>query len=345
MISACSTWSESSVTFIDYPPALNDANYYFKKRNYERAESEVHRYLNSTNEVYWHGHAYLLLGEIREKSGREAEAVDAYKKAMGHSSGYHGAVTAQALYRLSWVYEREAKYDELLIVLLDLERALSQGDNFIKYVETPARLANTYYVLSQWDNALKQRARVSPEVMDANKEKATKPADLFQALLYKSFLGMKPVSTTPQKSGEILQLTQKELLEIGEMGDDTASRRAFSGIEIEYERYLERVLKLPKAANDVELAERNKAKLEELAQFIDSIEDLRASRRPPEVVVNQKSTLNFFRTLSVYKKSAKALVDKLEIGLQKAKKTKNTFEPPAEPRAPKKRPPAQNKAL
>lgn len=335
---SCSTFQEDSVTYIDYPEGLNDARYYFKKEDFGRAESEVQRYLGSSADVYWHGHAYLLLGEIREATGKNADALEAYRKILGHSKGYHSASTAQALYRISWIFEHSKKYDDLLITLLDLERALGKGDNFVKHVETPARIANTYYVLNQWDRALKQREKVGDEVFEKYKDQAKSPAIEFQARLYRSFLGMEPTQVTPVKSQDILNLTQKELLAIAEVSTPAIAERALNGIQDEYERYFNLVKQLAPAKNQVEIAKRNQAKLEELAQFVDHIEELRASRRPPELVKNQDLNLAFFRKLQDYEDQSRALTKKIDIGVQKAKKSGNISEPFAD--APEKKQPA-----
>ncbi len=332
LTSGCALWSpQSSVTVIDYPEELKDAKYYFTNKNFERAEAEVNRYMTSAKDVYWLGHAYLLLGEIREKSGQESLAVEAYKKALSHGKGYHSSTTAQALYRISWIYEREKKYEDLLITLLDLEKALGRGDNFIKHIETPARLANVHYVLNQWDRALAQRARITDEIFDRYHEQAKTPVIEFQSRLYRAFLGMEPLKTTPYKSQDILTLTQKELLSTAEVSNAEIAEKAFNGVIKEYERYFSQVKQLAPAANPIEVARRNTAKLEELAKFLDYIEELRASKRPPELVVNQDMNLQFFKALQAYEDEARALSKKLEIGIQKAKKDKNVLEPSAEP--------------
>jgi hypothetical protein len=277
-----------------------------------------------------------MLGEIREKSGQEAEAVEAYRKVISHAAGYHSAAAAQALYRISWIFEREKKYEDLLVTLLDLERALGQGDNFVKYIETPARLANTYYVLNQWDKALQQRERVSDEVFDKHRGQAKSPEIEFQAKLYRSFLGMEPTSETPFKSQDILNLTQKELLAVAEVSSPEIAEKAFAGIGNEYERYFNRVKQLAPAKNPVEVSERNQKKLAELATFLDFIEELRSARRPPELVANQTLNIAFFRKMQKYEDEARALTKKLEIGVQKAKRDKNVKEPFAD--APEKKP-------
>jgi len=338
---ACST--TESVTTIDYPPVLTDARYYYKQKDYDRAIAETRNYLNSSKDVYWYSHAYLLLGEIYENTGRNPEAVESYKKVLTHATGYHPAAAAQALYRLSWIYEREKKYDELLVTLLDLERALGRGDNFVKQIETPVRLANTYYVLNQWDKALQERAKVPDEIFEEYKSQAKSPENVFQAKLYRAFLGMAPVAETPYKSQDILNLTQKELLALAEVSSQPMAERAFNGLASEYERYYSQVKQLDAVKNPVEVAARNKKKLEELAKFVDSIQELRAARRPPELVKNQTENLAFFRKMQNFEDQARALTKQLDMGVQKAKKDKNAPEPFADAPEKKPAPPPQPK--
>lgn len=315
--------TDSSVTVIDYPPELKAAQDFLNRKNAERAEFEVQRYMGTTRDVYWLGQAQLMLGEIRESIGQENLAVEAYKQAMKHGAGYHSTITAQALYRMSWIYERTLQYNDLQITLLDLLNVLGSGDNFIKHIETPARLANTYYVLGKWEKALQQRDQITPTVFDRYKSLAKDETNLFQAKLYMSFQGMKPISITPYKSQQIIAHCRQELLEVAEMGTPALSQKALQVLESEYQRYFSQ-LKLNRGARTpIEVLEKNKAQIAELATFVDEINELRVLRRPTELIVNKQTNIDFFRSLQKMEQEARQIVHGLAFGLQKIQQSKN----------------------
>jgi len=339
--SACGTFQESSISVIEYPPALETAHRFYREKNLPRAEAEVDRYLSTTTEVYYHGYAYLLLGEIRETGGQEARAVDAYKQVMSHAAGYHSTALAQALYRLSWIYERENKYEDMLVTLLDLQRNLRAGDNFIKLVETPARLANLYYVLGQWEKALAERNKLTPEIMTKYKHLAKNENNIFQAQFYRAFQVLKPTLGVPKQSNDVVAMTQKELLEIGEMGPQKMAEKAFKAIEDGY-TYEFSLLKKPIVAkNPVESDVASRRRLDEWAKYIDMIEDLKAERRPAELAVNSSQSLQFFARMEGLESESKRRIQQLEFGMRPSNKGKNPSELPPPP--PKKPPPPRNR--
>lgn len=326
-LSACNTFSsEPAITVIDYPPELKEAQYFLRNKNAERAEFEVQKYLGTTRDVYWLGQAQLMLGEIRESMGQENLAVEAYKQAVKHGAGYHSTIAAQGLYRMSWIYERTLQYNDLQITLLDLLNVLGSGDNFIKHIETPARLANTYYVLGKWDEALKQRDRITTETFDRYKSLAKDESNLFQARLYMAFQGMKPISITPYKSQQIIANCRQELLEVAEMGTPQLAERAIEVLRSEYQRYFSQLKETRRARTPIEALDKNKQQIDELATFVDEINDLRVLRRPPELIVNKQLNLEFFRNLQQMEQDARHIVHSLAFGLQRAQQTKNINE-------------------
>ncbi len=333
VMAGCSSFSEPSITVIDYPPELKEAQYFLRNKNAERAEFEVQKYLGTTRDVYWLGQAQLMLGEIRESMGQENLAVEAYKQAVKHGAGYHSTITAQGLYRMSWIYERTLQYNDLQITLLDLLNILGSGDNFIKHIEAPARLANTYYVLGKWDEALKQRDRITPEIFERYKSLAKDESNLFQARLYMAFQGMKPISITPYKSQQIIANCRQELLEVAEMGTPQLAQRATEVLQSEYQRYFSQLKGERQARTPVEALDKNKVQISELATFVDEINDLRVLRRPPELIVNKQLNVDFFRSLQLMEHEARQIVHGLAYGLQKAQQTKNINEKESAPKS------------
>ncbi len=320
LLSACaSLTSDPSITVIDYPPELKAAQDFLVNNHPERAESEVQRYLGTTRDVYWLGQAQLMLGEIRESVGQENLAIEAYKQAIKHGAGYHSTIAAQALYRMTWIYERTLQYNDLQITLLDLLNVLGSGDNFIKHIETPARLANTYYVLGKWDQALAQRDKIAQTQFDRYKSLAKDETNLFQARLYMSFQGMKPISITPYKSQQIIANCREELLEVAEMGTPSLSQRALKVLESEYQRYFSQLKTTRSAKNPIDVLEKNKVQIAELATFVDEINELRTLRRPTELIVNKQPNLEFFRSLQTMEQEARQIVHALAFGIQKLK--------------------------
>jgi tetratricopeptide (TPR) repeat protein len=314
------------ITTIDYPTELKEAQYFLRNNNGERAEFEVQKYLGTTKDVYWQGQAYLILGEIRESVGRENLAIEAYKQAVKHGAGYNSAIAAQALYRMSWIYERTLQYNDLQITLMDLINVLGTGDNFIKHIETPARLANTYYVLSKWDQAIAQRDAITKEIFERYKPLAKDEKNLFQARLYMAFQGMKPISITPYKSQQIITNCRQELLEVAEMGTTQLAERAVEVLESEYQRYFSQLKIINPAKNPVEMQIKNKEQIQALSTFVDEINELRVLRRPPELIVNKQLNVDFFRHLELLEHEARQIVHNLAYGIQKAQSRKNINE-------------------
>jgi hypothetical protein len=323
VLTACSHLkSQSMISVVEYPPELKEAQYFLRNQNTERAESDVLKYLGSNRDVYWLGQAYLLLGEIREAAGQESEALEAYKQAIKHGAGYNSTITAQGLYRASWIYERTLRYEDLQIALRDLLHVLGSGDNFIKHIETPARLANTYYVLGQWERALKQRDSITTDVFNRYKSMAKDEKNLFQARLYMAFQGMNPISLTPYKSQQIIKNSRNELLEVAEMGTPELAEQAVDVLRREYQRYFSQ-LKPPRMGKTAEeTLANNKEQILELSTFVDEINELRVLRRPPELIINKQLIVDFFRDLQGMEQEARQIVHGLAFGIQKMQNAK-----------------------
>jgi tetratricopeptide (TPR) repeat protein len=317
-LNSCST-PEESMTEIEFPAALQSARSDIKNGDYAGAESHIKKYLGNPQDVYWHGHAYLLLGEARETSGQLNEALEAYKQAITQGTGFDQKITVQALYRISWIYEKQQDFQNLSVVLQDLARNLTAKDYFIKYIENPSRLANAYFALGMWDKALEQRSKVTPEVITASQLRAPSMSGLHRAQLYRSFVMLK--ATDQQLDPTLLiPLTQKELLDVGEMAEMGVSAKALGRIKNLYELQWKKISAVKTVKKLEERLVYNKTKLDEYAQFMDQIQDLKSSRRPTELIANPQGNADLFRAVSVIEKEVRAAVNRLEMGVQKAPK-------------------------
>jgi tetratricopeptide (TPR) repeat protein len=316
--SGCSTPVES-MNQIDFPPALQQAQVDIQNSDFIGAEGNIRKYLNNPQDVYWHGHAYLLLGEAREAAGRNDEALEAYKQAITQGTGFDHKITVQALYRISWVYEKTQQYQNLIVVLQDLERNVTDADYFTKYIENPSRLANTYFVLGMWDKAIEQRNRVTPEVIAATQLKSPSMSKIYAAQLYRSFVNLRPKEGSLDAQS-LIPLTQKDLLDVGEMAEMVVSNKALAQLKELYELRWKTLSAVKTFKRVEQRLEYNKQKLEDLAQFVDQMEDLKSSRRPSEVIANAQTVGGFFRHLNEIERQVRLAVKRLDLGVQKVPK-------------------------
>lgn len=287
------------------------------------AESLLQSYLVSAKDIGWHGEAYLTLGNLYEITKDDNQATLTYQKAIKYGTHYHSPTTSQSLYRLSWIYERQKKYQEMLLVLLDLLKSPSLlRDPFVSQVEAPARIANAYYVLDQWNKALEYRGKIR-----MNLESVTEDTRPYSSLLYKSFAGLteKP-NETYERHLERLQLAQKDILEVGEMGDGESSPRAYSFLRDDYEKLIQNLSLKPTAIHPVDLQQKEKVRLEKLVTVMDTLQLLKSYRRPVETVRNTESTHRFFKDLSQIEKQVQSVTYQLKLGLQPSEKGKNPNE-------------------
>lgn len=316
---SCSHLPES-MTEIEYPPTLTSARNSIDKKNYLTAEKQIQAYLSNPNDIHWHGHAYLLLGEAREDGGRLTEAVDAYKHAVTQGAAYDQKIMVKALYRISWIYEREGEYKDLLVVLNDLEKTLTSKDVFVKYVETPARMANVYFALDNWEKALEMREKSHPELNPNGNN-----VGAYEAKLYRSFAALDtkviaPQGVTPE---QLLSLVQKELLEVGEMGAVATAHKAYASLLRQYQHIWKPMQDVKKMKTKEEQINYNKGHLELLAKFLDQIEELKASRRPSEVLNNPTLNKDFFNQLDKIEKEVRRQAQDFNFGPQKEKQKKS----------------------
>lgn len=316
ILTGCSS-SRDSITSIEYPHTLREARQALQDRNYKKVESSINSYLTKAKDIYWNGHAYLLLGESREASGQSEKAIEAYKKALNQATGYDDKVAIAALYRISWIYEKDRKFKDLIIVLKDLRNNLADGDEFIRDIETPSRMANAYYIENLWDKAVEERNSVDLKTVAGSLQGST-PEALLRARLYRALAVYgenKDISVDL-----VLPLVQKEILDVGESAEVAVAEKGFQHLKTLYStkwKTLNQKKKFPKIEEQMNF---NKGQLDQLAAFMDLIQDLKSSRRPPDTISNKVLNTDFFKFLDDLEKDVRARAQSMEMGVQKWKK-------------------------
>lgn len=315
----CTTTSVNLWSPTPHPDLLENAVYLKKQKKLDQAEAEVQSYLSQTKDIYWQGSALLLLGEIQEERGNTAVAIDTYNQLVNHGVGYESHQTAKGLYKLSWIYERQNNCEKVLATLTDLQKFLVQGDEFVKYVETPARMGNCFYILGHWERANNLRVEAITKIKSINTDRL--PEDVRQRVqLYFSFVGIPYTGKQDRHLSEVIFFGQKNLLGLIEHGPNPFNELAYNRLLEMYEAAFAEITNKPKPKNAVEKSETNRRLVKELSGFIDLIEDLKAERSP--VGMSTNNTDVFFMKIQNLEERARSLVRQLEIGVQKEQKSK-----------------------
>lgn len=302
-----------------HPDALEQAVYLKEQKKLDQAEAEVQSYLQQTKDIYWQGAALLMLGELQEERGNTPQAMETYRQLLNHGAGYESHQAAKALYKMSWIFERQNNCEQVVATLTDLQKILLKGDEFVKRVETPARLANCYYVLNQWERANKLRAEALTQFRSVNTD--TLPEDIrWRVYLYFAFVGASPASSTNRHISEIIEMGQKDLLMLIERAPAPFNELAFSRLHELYESLFKLYTNKPKPKDAEEKEANNQKLLKELASLVDLMEVLKADRSPKDMAVNE--TDMFFMKMQNLEERARTIVRKLEVGMQKEKKQK-----------------------
>lgn len=319
LIVGCTTTPVALWAPTPHPDALEKAVYLKSQKKLDQAEAEVQSYLEQTKDIYWQGAALLMLGEIQEDRDQAAEAMETYRKLLNHGAGYESHQAAKALYKMSWLYERQNNCEQVIATLTDLKKVLLKGDEFIKRVETPARLANCYYVLNHWDRAMNLRTESLQQLKVVNSDNL--PNDVrWRSYLYIQFVGMNPMENTDRRLATLIEMGQKDLLNLLERAPAPINEIAFAKLFELYDSLFKLYTNKPKPKNAVEKEENNQQLLKELASFVDHFEELRAARSPKDMAVNE--TEMFFMKMQNLEERARTIARQLEVGMQKEKKQK-----------------------
>lgn len=316
---SCTTSPTSLWSPTPHPDSLEQAVFLKKQKKLDQAEAEVLSYLQQSKDIYWQGAALLLMGEIQEESGKTSEAMATFQKLLNHGAGYETHHAAKALYKMSWIYERQNNCQQVIATLTDLQRQLLRGDEFVKKVETPARLANCYYLLNQWERA---------KTLRAESQKNYKAADLgmvpedvrWRSYLYISFVGASSLDKTDRHLPEVIDMVQKDLLHLLERAPEPFNELAFKRLLGLYEDLFNEYTNKPKPKTAEEKNENNEILVKELASLVDLIEELKAAKSPKELATN--NTDIFFMKIQNIEERARTIVRQLEVGMQKEKKQK-----------------------
>lgn len=129
---------------IDYPQELERVFLLVSQGEGDLTLKQIQSYLDRSESLQWHGHAYYLKGRVYQQQKNWDKAVESFRKAVRQSSDFDSLVEAQSLYRLSQVYEQTGQTKELIASLLDLMKRRTLLDQLIGDVEIPARLAAAY---------------------------------------------------------------------------------------------------------------------------------------------------------------------------------------------------------
>ena len=148
LFSACSLGPRKGRS-IDYPKELEQVFMLVSKGEGDLSLKQIQAYLDRSEKLQWHGHAYSLQGRVYQGQKNWEKAIESYRKAIRQSSGFDSLVEAQSLYRLSQVYEEKGRTKELVASLLDLMKRRTFFDQLVGDVEIPARLSAAYASQSQ----------------------------------------------------------------------------------------------------------------------------------------------------------------------------------------------------
>ncbi|MCB9073841.1 MAG: hypothetical protein H6623_09480 [Bdellovibrionaceae bacterium] len=301
-----------------YPDELDTVRYLIKEKEYKQAEAQTQSYLMQTNDIYWHGTALLLLGEIQEETRDYPGALETYKKLIEHGKGYDLSHQRQGLYRISWMYEILQNYDYLLTTLIDLQKA-RMPDDFIQYIETPARLANVYYVMGVWEKALEYRS-AALNYWQKHPLRGEPTDSLLRPYFYLSFMQLTPGKDLDRHYSEVLHLAEKDLLYVMENASPEMSEKAAQDLLHVYRQYFTKIVGVPVPKNSVDKQEVNTQKLRGLADLMDAIEVLKAMHTPEAVKSESPSVKGFFIQLKEIEEKTRQVAHELEFGIEKEKK-------------------------
>ncbi|MBY0316601.1 MAG: hypothetical protein K2Q26_13845 [Bdellovibrionales bacterium] len=332
LTSACSSFfQENNKVTIEEPAELRRAKILMRESLFKDAESQLKKYLSSADDIGWHGDGYLTLGRLYETQKDYSKAEETYRQAMKHGNNYQSTVTAQSLHRLSWIYEAQKNHPQMLLVLLDLLKSPGLQDIYVIETETPARIANVYYVLGQWDKAKEWRSKV--KIVPPQKGGDVTP---YPSLLYKSLAALPtPIDETFERHMERLSMTQRDLLDIGEMGDQDISKQALNHLREDYENLYQHLSKTPPAPHPVELQQKEKVRLDKLSQLMDMLQVLKSYRRPQELIENTDENSQFFKSMAQQEKRIQRTIYSLKIGVQPSNRGKNPNEAPVKKAPPR----------
>lgn len=312
----CSSLPQNIWTQTQHPKALDNAVYLKDQKKWDQAEAEVRSYLVQTQDLYWQGAALLLLAEVQEGQQQFSQAQETYEQLLNHL-GYDGLHVSKALYHLSWLDERNQDCQRMIIHLTDLQKRSWKEDQFVKSVESPARLANCYYWMGQWDKAQNYRETAVKNYIHFKAKDV--PGDVFwRAPLYMNYVGIQTQAIVERHYQEIITQGQKALLQLAEQAPPPFNSVAEERLIDLYSEYLGQILNRSMPSSIEERNEENKRKLQDLATFVDLFEELKSYQSIEGFA--QHSVAEFYSRLQAMDHKARTVAHQLEMGMQKEKK-------------------------
>ncbi len=318
-IVGCTTTSIELWSPTPQPDVLEQAVYLKSQKRLDQAEAEVQKYLAQTNDIRLQGSALLLLGEIQEERGNTSAAMDTYKKLINHGTGYESHQTAKGLYKLSWIYERQGNCPMVIATITDLKKFLVSGDEFVRNVEIPARMANCFYVMGHWEKSNTFRVEAMTKMKTINVDNL--PADIrWRVFLYFSYVGVPFTENHDRHLSEVIFFGQKDLLHLIEYAPSPFNELAHTRLLELYEALFKQVTAKPQPKSAAEKSESNRQLVQDLSGIIDHIEDLKADKSPVGMATNNSQM--FFMKIQNLEERSRQMVRELEIGIQKENKSK-----------------------
>lgn len=170
-LQGCAYWNGNRIVEeISYPHDLSNVRKMADEQKWKEAHDSINSYLNKAENIRWYGHAYFLRGFLYESQQQDEKAVAAYRMAVQHSTGFDTKVQTQALYNLSFVYEKKRDFNSLATTLADLQKNKSLLPPLIARVETPARQAAVLFNQGDWKTALKIHHQALQSFKEINRQ-------------------------------------------------------------------------------------------------------------------------------------------------------------------------------
>lgn len=322
IFAACSTWNpldegglyESSLT-IEIPQQLEAARKQFAKGQYEKAAFSIDRLLLQNQQTYWYGKALLIKAESLEMQGLRAEAIDLYKEIISHSAGYDSGLMYTALYRLSFIYQKQKDFQVLLPVVRDLEQ-IAKTKKDTAYQHAKARRGQALAALGRWNKAVEVQQQVNQRMRFYKKKKMTIPLYIIAA---NSWIDI-DVTGKEGNINDRIEATQEGLMKLVEVGTYEWSKKAKHRLVDLYTALSVSQRQATKQKTAVVQDRKNRQQIEELVRLNDLMDRLVSQRRVRSNVINESLTKELIGSLESIKEKNRQAVYQLQIGLTESEK-------------------------
>lgn len=229
-------------------------------------------------------------GAAYEGLGRCQQAAERYRSVVKSTLTRQGRIYAQALFRLSYVYECLGDNPKVIATLLDLHRRDSFLDENVKLAEVPARLAAAYARVGNRTTAEKYFKLASEGIQRLNikfKNQSNQTVTLVQTLYLMGRFNQKELLALGDglEMVQSISFLQPYLLQAVEMNVNPWSEKSAQDILLAYD-HIYKILQSPQPESDEDslIAERNqKSKQRQLAKSaLASLRSFKAIKMPKE---------------------------------------------------------------